>query len=709
MSADTRKNDMGKSGVKPLTWRSNLATALRDERMTWLFVLRALLSLMITGWLAMRFNLASPSTAMLTTVLILNQRSGLIIAKSFYRILGTAAGGIASIALIAMFGQHRELFLLGFGGWLGICAGGAAYLRNFKSYGFVLAGYTTCFITLSSYHDPLTVFNATVARGSEVMLGIIVTTIINEIIFPVRMGQDVWKALDQQFDDVLAYIRAGLPGIAPDGRIQSAHASFIRQAVQLENSRSSAIFESTEIAARSTVIQHINRWFMRTTTSLYSFYSLIMRLQKQCNETSLRETALLYEKLRHVMESSDWKPSQADLLLEQLKKAKKDISHHMDASLGHFQHGSDEYMAFDTSAGLLIRIIEELEQYFSCLDRLYHSRSRLFHFSHPPFKRITDIAPSLINGIRAFVAVQIMGIFWFMADWHMGENALLNTGIYCTLFASMPNPAKGTLQVTYGYGLACITTFIYLFEIMPRLDGFLLMFTAYVPFIMLGYVAMTRPKYFAIGLGYVICIVYITGFQNPQTYNVLDYLNNVVAQMVGMGSAIVAFMIIPAAGTFGWVNSRIQKKIYKLVSFAAFGPLMGLAQRFESGSYDLFNQLMSQMADSGHDEMMTKALAINEVGQTLIEVRTIVSRRSDLTDDIQRAIRSMVIQVSLLYRHPSHERYVKVLNALAYTDHEIRSLPGQDKNLERHFYLLCQIVKDANGHIEYDIKKSGNG
>ncbi|MGJ8525490.1 p-hydroxybenzoic acid efflux pump subunit AaeB [Halomonadaceae bacterium LMG 33818] len=686
-------------------WRANLTTALRQEKATWIFVFRALLSLFLTGWLAMRFSLASPSTAMLTTVLILNRRSGMIIAKSFYRAIGTVVGGIASIALIALFSQHRELFLLSFGGWIGICAVAAGYLRNFKSYGFLLAGYTTCFITLTVYNTPLSVFDATVARGSEVMLGIIVTTIVNEVIFPERMGKSLWNLLDRQFDDLVAYMRMGFPDTLSAARVQALHTDFIRQAVQIEDLRSSAIFESTEIAARSTFIQYVNQWYMRTTTSFHSFYTLVVRMKKAGHEHSVEEAFKLYESLLKAIGQNPWGNRQAGLLYERLRVSEQEIREGAAQAMSRFVVNSDEYVAFDALVGLLLRIIDELEHYLKSLDRLHNGRSRLFHLTHPPFKRMTDIVPSIINGVRCFLAIEAMGAFWIYSNWHYGPNALLNTGMYCALFSSMPNPAKVTLQVTYGYGLACIAAFFFIFRVMPLTDSYYpVMFASYVPFVMLAFVAMAKPKYFAIGLGYAICIVFIVGFKNPPVYDVAGYLNNAIAQMIGMASAAIAFLLLPAASTLGWVAKRAHTQMHRLVGYAAVEPLEGLHERFESGSRDLFNQLLGTTSAVNSSELVNRALAINDVGQTLIEIRTIVAERPFLPDDIVKAIRATILMVSLFYRNPTRERYLSALNSTRNTDHMIRPLKDKDEELRRHFYLLYQALLDADEHMSYVIK-----
>ena len=50
----------------------------------------------------------------MTTVFVLMQPlSGMVFAKSFYRVLGTAAGLVAALALGGLFAQQPELYMAG--------------------------------------------------------------------------------------------------------------------------------------------------------------------------------------------------------------------------------------------------------------------------------------------------------------------------------------------------------------------------------------------------------------------------------------------------------------------------------------------------------------------------------------------------------------------------------------------------------------------
>src|SRR5258708_17466665 len=108
--------------------------------------------------------------------------SGLVLAKSFYRILGTIAGVLCSIALVFGLAQYGELFVAAIAAWLCLCNFAARTVRNFASYGFQLAGYTAAIIGIPAALIPTGAYPLVVARFTEIMLGIICAALVSRLI-----------------------------------------------------------------------------------------------------------------------------------------------------------------------------------------------------------------------------------------------------------------------------------------------------------------------------------------------------------------------------------------------------------------------------------------------------------------------------------------------------------------------------------------------
>ena len=161
-----------------LEWRRGFFDWARSDGVTWVYIFKVLIAAFLTLWLAMRLELPQPRTAMITVFIVMQPQSGQVFAKSFYRFLGTLAGSAMMVTLIALFAQNTELFLGSLAIWVGICSAGAARCRNFRAYGFVLAGYTAAMVGLPALAHPDGAFMAAVWRVLEISLGILCSTVV---------------------------------------------------------------------------------------------------------------------------------------------------------------------------------------------------------------------------------------------------------------------------------------------------------------------------------------------------------------------------------------------------------------------------------------------------------------------------------------------------------------------------------------------------
>src|SRR5579875_1096093 len=191
----------------PLPRRPWLGAFVATERRAWIFVAKYVLAIYATGWLAMWLQLEQPSTAMITVAVVMHPHSGMVLAKSFYRAIGTVAGSLCGLALMAAFPQQRELFLLSLSLWVALCAGGATLYRNFMSYGFLLAGYTAAIVALPAVSAPTHVFDSAVMRVSEVLLGILVSGVVSDLVLPERLRALLRQSARAQFAHFIDFVR----------------------------------------------------------------------------------------------------------------------------------------------------------------------------------------------------------------------------------------------------------------------------------------------------------------------------------------------------------------------------------------------------------------------------------------------------------------------------------------------------------------------
>jgi uncharacterized membrane protein YccC len=348
--------------LTPPAARQVVVETLREEASVWLFVVKTLIAFFVAGWIAMRFALPAPSTAMLTTIIVANRQSGMVLAKSFYRAIGTLAGAAAAITIVASFPQQRDLFLLALSLWIGLCAGGATLYRNFKSYAFVLGGYTAAIVAVPVIDNPPGVFDSSWARISEVLLGLAVSGVVNDVIFPSRMRDVLRRAAREQFSHFVGFVRDSTRGNVARESMENAHLRFVRAAVTFEDLRSSVIFEDAEARARSGHLRLFNQRFMAASTSFQSLHHLINRLKLAHRELAADTLVRLYAPIGTALDAPIEAGAVARVLLPRLVAARETMRKQT-MPLRDSLTDAQDVRDFDTGASLLARFADELHAY----------------------------------------------------------------------------------------------------------------------------------------------------------------------------------------------------------------------------------------------------------------------------------------------------------------------------------------------------------
>jgi uncharacterized membrane protein YccC len=157
-----------------------------------------LLALFIAFWL----GLDEPRWALLTVYVVAQPHSGLVLAKGFFRMLGTIAGALVSIALVFSLSQHGVLFLVVLALWIGSCNFAARAVRNFTSYGFLLGGYTAAIIGIPAALIPDGAYPLILARVTEILLGIACAGLVSRLFLPSDLTPKLVTRIGELIDRV---------------------------------------------------------------------------------------------------------------------------------------------------------------------------------------------------------------------------------------------------------------------------------------------------------------------------------------------------------------------------------------------------------------------------------------------------------------------------------------------------------------------------
>ncbi|MBB4370472.1 putative membrane protein YccC [Bradyrhizobium sp. cir1] len=149
---------------------------------SWAFALRAWLAMMLALYVSFWLELESPSSSALTVAVLALPTRGQGMEKAGYRLLATAIGVAASIAIAGLFSQTDGLLLAVFGIWIGLCVYVAGLLDGNRAYAAALCCITVALIAIQQIDTPLQVFPAGVARGAAIGIGVLAVALVNEIL-----------------------------------------------------------------------------------------------------------------------------------------------------------------------------------------------------------------------------------------------------------------------------------------------------------------------------------------------------------------------------------------------------------------------------------------------------------------------------------------------------------------------------------------------
>ncbi|MCP3469796.1 FUSC family protein [Bradyrhizobium sp. CCGUVB1N3] len=150
---------------------------------SWSFAIRVWLATVLALFVSFWLQLESPTTAALTVAVLAEPTRGQALDKAGFRLLATVVGVTASIAITGLFSQARDLILVAFAVWLGICVFAAKLLDGYRAYAAVLAGYTVAFIATQQIDKPQHVFESGMARGAAIAVGILSIAVVNTLMF----------------------------------------------------------------------------------------------------------------------------------------------------------------------------------------------------------------------------------------------------------------------------------------------------------------------------------------------------------------------------------------------------------------------------------------------------------------------------------------------------------------------------------------------
>lgn len=375
-----------------------------------------------------------------------------LIEKSAFRALGTVIGagfGVLLAGLAVRVGGESVL-VVGVALWLGLCAAAANLLRGFASYGAVLAGFTAVMVALLDSGQPAHVATLGLDRMATVLLGVLVALGIGLAFTPRATEAEIPRRLRLASATILRAIAARLrpPGEAPTLTDTLVDLAAIDEEVEGEAAGS--------LAAR--------------------------REARNRRETLMAEVAAILW-----LRAASLKPD-----LAEPDPARADALDAIAALYANHAPAPDRRLALArASRGAppgLRRVLVELG---AALPR--RAEGVPPEKAPEPLALHRDVAAAREAGVRAAIAMLVIGAIWIATGWSGGPMVMLGTAIMTTVFSTSDNPFAILPKVALGQAMGAVAAIACRWLLWPHLGTEPLLILAMLPFIAIGGVLTAVP------------------------------------------------------------------------------------------------------------------------------------------------------------------------------------------------------------------------
>ncbi|PLM30232.1 fusaric acid resistance protein, partial [Klebsiella quasipneumoniae] len=509
--------------LQTLSWRT--LPWVKATRPQWRYALRNGIAMCLALSIAYALDLDEPYWAMTSAAVVSFPTVGGVISKSFGRIAGSLLGACAALLLAGHTLNDPWLFLFSISGWLALCTWACALFTNNVAYAFQLAGYTCAIIAFPviNISDSYELWVIAQSRVCEVIVGILCGGLMMMILPSTSDGSNLLTALKTMHARLLEHASLLWVPETTDA-IRTAHESVIGQILTMNLLRIQAFWSHYRFRRQNPLLNYLLHQQLRMTSVISSLRRMLLNWPDAPANT------------RQVLES----------LLAELATAHAD-SYHVARILAPLAPppGADyRHLAFWARLRYFCRIYLESSRWI----RRVENASAIAEFnvpSAPALTRHTDQAEALLNGIRTFCALVVIGAWGISTQWTSCAAALTLASICCVLYSVSASPFRSLTLLMQTLVLLSVFSFVVKFGLMVQITDlwqFLLFLFPLLTTMQL--LKLQWPKFAGLWGQLIVFMGSFISVTNPPVYDYAAFFNDNLSKIVGVGFAWLAFAVL---------------------------------------------------------------------------------------------------------------------------------------------------------------------
>ncbi|MEZ0168656.1 FUSC family protein [Microvirga sp. TS319] len=583
-----------------------------------LFSVKTFGAAVLALYIAFALDLTQPTWAMLTVFVVSQPIAGMVAAKSLFRAIGTIMGAAVALTLVGAFAQSAPMFLVSLALWIGACTFTSVLLRDAPAaYGAMLSGYTAAIVGIPAALAPETAFDYAVGRCIEILLGIGCATLVSQVIFPRTAGEALKESVNATLEDAADWTRDVLHGKSQQEKALADQRKLISDAISLDGLRVFATFDTPSVRAASNVVRHLQGELLSLLAILVSVNDRLALLRGLAPD----KHAALQDIL---VRTASLLPAPGDPLRHDpsLGAVAEGLRQEAMSRLPTFDDMVHDHRSIPVR-NILLRIGDLVTTWRRILDlreALLLGNTMSLSEAAPSTDRYRDITFALVAGSVSTTAVLATSALWVSSGWQQGSSAVIFSGVICSILGALDDPVPSAANFLRMTIFSAIFAAIYLFAVLPSIDGFVSLVFAFLPFYLPFGILLGLPrislKVTPLGLN-LVAFLGLTNVRSQPDF--ASFANSSLALLAGIGAGILMFRLLRPLGV-EWTVRRIRRGILRDLERLAGPETMVSRNRFASRMFDRINALFSRLDATQPDQraLMRSALAALRVGFNLI-------------------------------------------------------------------------------------------
>jgi uncharacterized membrane protein YccC len=501
---------------------------------SWAFAVRIWIAAILALYLSFWLQLEAPTTAIITVAIVAQPTRGEVLEKAVFRVLATIIGVVASIVITGLFSQTRDLLLIAYAGWIGLCVYVAGLLDGNRAYAAVLSGYTVALISIQQIDHPGHVFISGMQRGAAIIVGIISVAIVNDLLSAPDRHAKIATQLADIRRRIANYAKAAILGQTTKPMTSAA---LLAEIVALRPEMASLAFESSSGPIRSAAGHSTAVALVAELHAVRCLDALPVIADRVTSERVVR--ALERSEGELAPPTVAWPPP---------------------------THGDAGTTA--SLAWALKELLGRDQQVRQNLAALRTGARPPWHWDAPIFR---SHRAAVESGIRAAIWLALAGMFLVYAGWPAANAALSLVGIVIGLGALTPNARLTTALALVATLIAGIAAGILEFVVLDGVDDFVLLAIGLAPLVIGAALPIASPNRMVSALGRIGLIFAAAMFSpsNPPTYDAQSYLFSFVFFGAANGLLLATQFLIPPVSEerrIRWLLLSARREFAQLLS-----------------------------------------------------------------------------------------------------------------------------------------------